>query len=294
METNERDVQTRDGLTLRIQEGGDLSGFPVLVHHGTPASRLMLDLWLEDAARRGIRLISHDRPGYGGSDPRPGRKLSDEAADAAAIADSLGFEHFATWGVSGGGGPALACAALLPERVTAAACLAGLNPYEERGDEITEGMGEDNIQEYGAALEGEASLRPLLEKEAAEMIGAGREGLAETMESILTGVDKAAASGPLFDYLFDWTRLGLDGGIEGWLEDDISHVSPWGFDVRDIKVPVLIVQGRQDLMVPMSHAEWFVDNIPGAEAWLSEEEGHLTLIANRIPDVHAWLLSHSI
>ncbi|MDQ3165655.1 MAG: alpha/beta hydrolase, partial [Actinomycetota bacterium] len=119
------DVPVAGGRTLRAYEAGDPAGVPVVVHHGTPCSGILAATWAADAKERGIRLVGFDRAGYGGSTRQPGRRVADVAADTAALVDALGVEHFRTWGVSGGGPHVLACAALLPERVVAAACLAG-------------------------------------------------------------------------------------------------------------------------------------------------------------------------
>ena len=120
----QRTARTPDGRILAIEEAGDPNGRPVLVHNGTPNSRHLYQPITIDAAVRGLRLISYDRPGYGGSSPQPGRSVADCAADVRAICAELGIGRLAMWGVSGGGPHVLACAALLPDLVIAAASLA--------------------------------------------------------------------------------------------------------------------------------------------------------------------------
>jgi len=110
-------VKTQDGRTLAVEDAGDRAGRPVLVHVGTPNSRHLYGLTVTDAAARGLRLISYDRPGYGESTPQPGRTMADCAADVRAICAVLGIEKLVTWGLSGGGPHVLACAALLPDLV---------------------------------------------------------------------------------------------------------------------------------------------------------------------------------
>src|SRR4051812_35034353 len=131
--TAQRDLRREDGRTLRVHDGGgaEPAVLTLLWHHGTPQTGALLEPVLEAARRRGIRLLSYGRPGYGGPTPRPGRTVGAAAADVARIADALGLERFAVMGASGGGPHALACAALLGDRVTAAACLAGLAPYTQ-------------------------------------------------------------------------------------------------------------------------------------------------------------------
>src|ERR1700735_5267102 len=129
----EHTVRTPDGRTLAVEESGDPAGRPVLVHMGTPNSRHLYGPNVRDAAARGLRLISYDRPGYGGSSPQPGRTVADCAGDVRTICAELGIDRLAMWGVSGGGPHVLACAALLPDLVTAAASLASPAPYGAEG-----------------------------------------------------------------------------------------------------------------------------------------------------------------
>lgn len=284
---------TSDGRTLRVREDGDPSGFAVIVHHGTPSAGLLYRPWVEDALHRGIRLIAYDRPGYGGSDRHEGRSVGDAAADVAAIADHLGIDRFATWGLSGGGPHTLACAALLPDRVTAVASLAGLVQPTDDFD-LLAGMGEDNVVEFTAAREDPVALRKLIEDLRPQMLNASAAESMAAVESILSEPDKKVMTSELGEFFHTTDHVGFGESADGWFDDDIAFVTDWGFEVSDIKVPTLIVQGGQDLMVPPSHGPELVTRIPGAEAHFLPDEGHLTLVADRVPDVHEWLLGHSL
>ena len=121
------------------------------------------------------------------------------------------------------------------------------------------------------------------------MLGAGADGLATGMATLLSDADRRVLDGPFADFLYAWMRLGLEPGAEGWIDDDLAFAAPWGFDLASIRVPVLVVQGRDDRFVPFAHGEWLAGHVPGAEAWLLDEDGHLTLIERRVPEVHAWL-----
>jgi pimeloyl-ACP methyl ester carboxylesterase len=282
-------VRTPDGRVLLTYEVGDPRGELVLVHHGTPCSGILARWWAEDAAARGIRLVGYDRPGYGGSDRHPGRSIADVAADAATIADAFGVGRFRTWGVSGGGPHALACAALLPDRVVAAAALASVAPYGAAQLNWYAGMGQDNLDEFGAAVAGEEALRPYLAQASAETVAAGPDGLADAFRSILPDVDVAALTGDFAQFTYVWLAGGQRNGFEGWLDDDLAFVRDWGFDLRSVSVPVLLRHGRHDLMVPFAHGEWLAAHIPGAVAWFSQDDGHLTLVAD-LGGTHQWLL----
>lgn len=285
----EHRLETPDGRVLAVMEGGDPAGPAVVVHHGTPMSRLLYGPNVADAEVRGLRLIGYDRPGYGDSTPQPGRTVADAATDVATIADALGIDRFATWGISGGGPHALACAALLPERVVAAASLAGAAPYEAEGLDFVDGMGEGNVKEFGLILEGREKLEPFLCAERNALLAAGQEGLAEGMRTLLTPVDAAAFTGETAEFLFESLRVGSAERIDGWLDDDLAFVKPWGCSVEQISVPVLLWQGAEDRFVPLAHGEWLASRIPTCQAHLSPEDGHITLLVRRVGEVHEWL-----
>jgi pimeloyl-ACP methyl ester carboxylesterase len=289
----ETDVIVADNRTLHVRESGDPTGLPVLFHHGTPMAGLLAPWWIDDAEARSLRLVAYDRPGYGLSTPHPGRTVGDAAADACAIADALGIDRFATWGLSGGGPHAIACAALAPDRVIAAASGSGVAPFGIEELDFLAGMGEDNIAEFGAAIEGRSSVEPMVKAWAQEMIAADAQSVMAAVESLVSDVDKAELSGELAEFLHASTQIGLGSGVDGWVDDDLAFVKPWGFDLAEIKVPVSIWQGAQDLMVPFSHGRWLAENISGAESKLIEEYGHFTIPGSKISELHSWLLDTS-
>jgi pimeloyl-ACP methyl ester carboxylesterase len=287
----ERTVRTPDGRTLAVEESGDPGGRPVLVHMGTPNSRLLYGPIMADAAARGLRLISYDRPGYGGSSPQPGRSVADCAGDVRAICAELGIDRLATWGISGGGPHVLACAALLPDLVTAAASLASPAPYGAEGLDYFAGMGQENVDDFSLFFTDEAAARAKTDQDREELLAASPEDAAKALESLLTPTDAAALRGELAEYLAYSNQDGLAPGSQGWFDDNCT-VRPWGFDLADITVPVLLLHGRQDMFVPFSHGEWLAAHIPGVEARLLDHDGHLTLMKDRVPEVHAWLSEH--
>ncbi|MBA2444133.1 MAG: alpha/beta hydrolase [Nocardioidaceae bacterium] len=290
-EARDFDLTLPDGRRLRVHEAGDPRGKLVVYHHGTPMSGLLAGAWSIDAYERGIRLVGFDRPGYGGSDRHRGRAISDVAKDVAHLADALGVDRFYTWGMSGGGPHALACAALPGERVFAAASVAGIAPYDADGLDFLHGMGQDNLDEFGAATQSETALRAYLAAQRSELMSASAEGLREALASLLPDVDRVALTGDVAEFLWAAMVEGLGGGYEGWLDDDLAFVSPWGFELSSIGVPVLLVQGQQDLMVPFPHGRWLAGQVGVSTAQLLPDEGHLSLLA-RVGDVHAWLLDH--
>ncbi|MGC2192904.1 MAG: alpha/beta hydrolase [Candidatus Dormiibacterota bacterium] len=285
-----RTIHTPDGRDLCLELGGDEEGFPVFVNGGTPNSRHLYEPWLADASRRGIRLISYDRPGYGGSSAAAGRTVADGAADFLAITRVLGIERSAMWGYSGGGPFTLGCAALLPETVVAAATLGSIAPYGPEDLDFFAGMGDDNVDGIKLYLDDPEASRLQGVKDREEMLQSTPEQVAEVLKTLLTPVDAAVLTGSFAVFLTECSHDGLAPGLDGWWDDGVAHMEPWGFDLDSIRVPVKIWHGRHDRFVPFQHGEWLARHVHGAEAELSEEDGHLTLLVNRVGEVHDWLL----
>ena len=286
-----RNAEAPDGRTLHVHEAGDPDGRMVVYQHGTPSDGQFLGAWVEDAERRGIRLVGYDRPGYAGSTRDPGRRVADAADDVLAIVAALGGGPFATWGISGGAPHALACASLGPGGLVAAAALAAPAPYGADGLDWFAGMGEGNIAEFRASLDGEETLRALLEEMRRGILGASAEDVREEMASVLSPLDFDVFSGEVGEFLGSALRAALGGGVDGWVDDDLAFVADWGFEPTRLQVPTLVAHGEHDLMVPPAHFRWLEARLP-AEARFEREEGHLTLMARFVPTVHEWLLRH--
>lgn len=271
-------------------ERGVPDGRAVLVHNGTPNSRLLYEPAVRLAERQGIRMISYDRPGYGGSDRDPGRSVASCGPDVRTIADALGVERLAVWGISGGGPHAIACAALLPDLVAAVAVLASPAPWGAEGLDYFEGMGRENVEDFQLKLEDRVAARDKLEKDRVESLAATPDTIHTTMETLLSPVDRAALRPAMTEFLYEATRLGLTPGADGWWDDDEAFTEPWGFELKQIGTPVLLLHGRHDRFVPFTHGEWLARHIPGVEARLLDEDGHLTLLETHLAGVHEWLL----
>ena len=284
-------IVTADGRRVQVLERGVADGRPVLVHNGTPNSSLLFEADVRLAERQGIRMISYDRPGYGGSDRDIGRSVASCARDVRAIADALEIERLAVWGISGGGPHALACAALLPDLVPAVAVLASIAPWPAEGLDYFDGMGRENVEDIELMLDDRTAGRAKHEQDRHEALAATPETLYTTFETLLSPVDRAALTPNFAEYLYEATQLGLAPGADGWWDDDLAFLNPWGFELDEIRTPVLLLHGRQDRFVPFAHGEWLARHIPGVDARLLADEGHLTLIEHHLETVHEWLLA---
>jgi pimeloyl-ACP methyl ester carboxylesterase len=274
-----------EGRALDVVVAGPDDGGVVLAHHGTPGSALLLSAQADAGAARGLRHVSYSRPGYGDSDRAEGRSVADCARDAAAVLDALGAETCVTVGWSGGGPHALACAALLGDRVRSAASIAGVAPYEAEGLDWSAGMGQENLDEFGAARRGEAALLPYLRQEAAAFGRVTGPELAQAFGDLVDEVDRAALTGQVADEIAAQIREGLRSDVWGWLDDDLAFLRPWGFDLQAIAVPVAVWQGGQDRMVPEAHGPWLASHIAGARARFDPRHGHISLLTDDYGEV---------
>jgi pimeloyl-ACP methyl ester carboxylesterase len=215
------------------------------------------------------------------------------AADVAAVLDELDADRCYVAGASGGGPHTLATAALLPERVIAAATIASVAPYRAEGLDWMAGMGAENVEEFGAALAGPSELQPYLERFADMLAAITPDAVADSLGDLIPDVDRAALTGDFAESTAASLRASVSSGIWGWFDDDIAFTSPWGFDLASIRVPVSVWQGQQDRMVPFAHGEWLAAHIPNADARLYPELGHLSLEVEAFPAILDQLLSGS-
>jgi pimeloyl-ACP methyl ester carboxylesterase len=279
----EHDLQLGDGRTLHAYDtgegiDGDTERLVVVWHHGTPNIGTPPEPLLPTSDRLGIRWVSYDRPGYGGSTRHLGRDVASAAAETSAVVDALGIDRFGVMGHSGGGPHALACAALLPERVLAAVVMSGLAPYGAGDLDWFAGMSPGGVASLRAALEGPEA------KERYELS-------APEDESAFIAVDRAALAGT-WSWFGPVVNAGLAGGVGGLVDDDIAYVSPWGFEPERVLAPSLFVHGRLDRMVPSSHGEWLASRIASGELWLSPDDGHISALA-AAPAALEWLRSQA-
>ena len=284
----ETDLGLDDGSTLHVyaQETGRLAVFWL---HGTPNIGLPPEPLFADAARLGLRWIGYDRPGYGGSTPRLGRDVASAAYDVARIADRLGVDRFAVVGHSGGGPHALACAALLPDRVLAAVSIAGLAPFDAAGLDWFAGMADSNVREYTTAANEPEELTAHLVRIAAE-IRANPVSHVSTLSPEMPEVDRRiVADTGIRALLAQNYAEALRESADGWIDDALAFCAPWGFDLTEIKVPVLLWHGQNDVFSPVAHTRWLADQIPGANLSIRPNAAHFAAIVV-MPDVLSWLI----
>ena len=277
----EGNLELEDGRTLHAYDGGtngSKGSLAVVWHHGTPNIGEPPEPLFAVAARLGIRWVSYDRPGYGGSSRRQGRDVASAAADVDRIANALGIDRFAVMGHSGGGPHAMACGALLPERVVAVVSVAGLAPFGAENLDWFAGMATSGVASLRAAAEGRAA------KERYEASGV-------VYDPEFTPADLAALAKE-WSWLGHVASLAMKAGRGGLIDDDLAYVSPWGCEPGQIAAPTLFLHGGADRVVPSSHSMWLARRCAAAELWLSPGDGHISILKSAAAAMD-WLRTHS-
>jgi pimeloyl-ACP methyl ester carboxylesterase len=276
---NQTDLEVADGRTLHVYDTGEEDRLAVLWHHGTPNIGAPPEPLFPAADRLGIRWVSYDRPGYGGSTPYQDRNVALAADDVSSVADALSIDRFAVMGHSGGGPHALACGALLPERVLGVLSVSGLAPFGAEGLDYFAGMADSGAASLRAAAQG---------REAKERFEAAAD---EDAESGFIPADVAALEGE-WSWFMSVVRPAVEQGPDALIDDDLAYVSPWGFDPTRVVAPILLVQGGLDRVVPASHGEWLARHCPSTELWLRPEDGHISVLSSGEAAM-GWLREHA-
>ena len=282
-------LQVGDGRHVGFAVWGDSDpAAPAIVHcHGTPGGRLVPYQTPDHSGRRHVSL---DRPGFGLSDPQPSRTVGDHAADVERVLDHLGIDRVSVFGWSGGGPHALALGALLPDRVARVAVLGCPAPEDDPGFDITAGMPEINLESRKMLKQNPEADRLDVEKAVAAFYDNPSTFFA-LLDNTLDPVDVAAAREPGRRERFtDQLRDAFQNGAEGWFEDDLITVRPWGFALEDVRVEVWLWHGELDRLVPISHGRYLAGRLPRCRAMLLTGDGHISPL-NRLPEILDWLAS---
>jgi pimeloyl-ACP methyl ester carboxylesterase len=286
---SDRWITLRDGRRLGFAEYGDPHGRPLLYFHGFPASRLEAALTDEAAARLGIRIIAPDRPGIGLSDFQLGRLIGDWPADVAELAAVLGLGRFAVLGVSGGGPYSLACAAKIPERLSAVGIVGGLGPLDKAG--ATRGMSLLSrffLQLFRRAPGAGRALFAL----AARLSRHSPERLFTLFTANAPAPDQELLARPAIRGIFlaslgEAVRRGSGGGAR----ELYLYTRPWGIDLARIRATVDLWHGRLDATVPMVMGESLARAIPCCQSRFLPDEGHFSLPLNHLEEILRTLLA---
>ena len=281
-------MSLRDGRSLAWAEYGDPAGKPVLYFHGFPGSRLEARPTHDAAAKAGARVLAIDRPGFGHSSPKRGRRIMDWPADVCAFADHLALERFAAMGVSGGGPYAAVCAYRIPDRLTNVAIVCGVAPFDIPA--ATEGMMRMNRLLFGLSRYSELFPRLMMAVMARSMrrnpdaaIKQMRARMPEPDQKVL---DRPELRGSFLGSALEALRQGThEAGHESAL-----YARPWGFRLEDISREVLLYQGELDVNVPPGMGRYQANALPNCRAHFYPDEGHISLVLDHSEEILAALL----
>jgi pimeloyl-ACP methyl ester carboxylesterase len=263
----------RDGRRLAFAEWGAPDGKPVFLFHGRPGSRLLCpDVDATDAAD--VRLITVDRPGYGRSEPRPGRTLLDWADDVEELADRLGLERFPIIGWSSGGPHALACCVRIPSRVSVVGLAAASGPcdrvagaWEAQPEEVRT-LTELLRKDPAAALEGVRKRVQWFADDPESLFVPGWAGPDDPDDALL-------ADPKILEAMQAWMREAARQGTGGFVEDWVAEQGPWSFDLKEIDHRVHVWWGERDVLVSRAHTDYLAATLPNAKLITYPDEGHL-------------------
>lgn len=261
-----------DGRNLEFTSNGVDSDRAVILHAGTTQDIEGWSTWHEKFATQGVRSISFGRSGYAGSTKKPGRVTIDVVQDISELADFLGINKMVNLGLSGGGQHAIAMG--LEPRTVGVVTVGSLAPFHELGEDFYKGMQQVDIDEYADALR---NIEDLITRFKAWLNPDAGDGI---MGNEISERDKLSQQSPTWPTLMNSSKFTLEQGFD-WVADDYSsYLNPWGFDPREVAVPVVIWQGGLDRNVPVVHGEWLSKNLPNNTYHLRAEESHIGTFIN--------------
>lgn len=269
-------IRLPSGQVLAWAEYGNPAGAPVLYHHGWPGSRLEARFAHDNAVGLGLRIIAPDRPGYGASTQAPGRILGDWPGDAAALIDHLGVDRFAAVGISGGAPYALACAAVLQERVTRVCIVSSMGPVANRSAlrefDATRRLSLRLAGRRSALMRGllQGAVGPLIARYTDWFVATLAKGAGPADRTTLVRREVQAQIAASF-------REGLRPGAAGAARDLELYAAPWAIPLERIQAPVHLWHGEADGIIPARLARRLAEQLPTVSTRILPGEGHYSL-----------------
>ncbi len=266
-------IKLSDSRFLAYKEYGDRKGIPVIFCHSAKGSRFQVPPIDEYLIRNRIRLIAPDRPGFGLSDPQPGRTVSKWSDDLRELVDKLGIKKFYISGYSTGGMYALATAQKHPDRVKGVLVLSGgVNPTS---NELFEGMLPVHKMVFYLACNA-PSIYQVFSKLMARGILHDPESYIRKMSTTLCDKDLETFAEPEIkkSYMKSSFECGRQGAAES-MNDILFSVCKPDFDYKDIIVPTHIWHGELDQNLPLHLAQTLHSELPNSKLRVVHGHGHM-------------------
>ena len=264
----------RDGRAFDYITNGTKNTHAILFHHGTPGECTLWAPWINEISD--LFAVAASRPGYGLSDRRKGRTVADDFDDQSELLEFLGVEKFISIGWSGGGPHAINMTR--HPRCAGAITLAGVGEWGHSDLDFLDGMGPENHEEFGAALNGESSIDQWMASNAPGFAAVTGPDLIEAFGGLIGDADKRALTSHVAENYASSYRRSLVKGYSGWLDDDLAFVQKFGFPLSEVSKPILVWEGDDDFMVPKAHSNWLAKHIPTAQLNFVPGHGHISLV----------------
>jgi pimeloyl-ACP methyl ester carboxylesterase len=266
-------LKLQDGRNLDFISNGLTNKSAILFHHGTPGECTGWLKWFGDIPE--VVAIAASRPGYGLSDRRRNRNVASDIDDQSELLDHLGIESFVSIGWSGGGPHAINMTR--DSRCKGAITLAGVGEWGNPDLDFLNGMGPENHEEFGAAVQGEESIENWMQSNVTAFKNVQGSDLIKSFGGLIGEADKKALTPQVAELDAASYRRALSVSYFGWLDDDLAFVKSFGFNLAEIKKPVFVWQGDDDFMVPKAHSVWLAKHIPTAKLNFLPGHGHISL-----------------
>ncbi len=271
-------MRLQDGRALSWAEYGDPNGEPLFFHHGIPSSRMAAAVMSEGAARAGVRLIAPERPGFGYSDPLPGRTILDWPRDLLQLADYLEFEKFSVAGISAGLPYTLACALHMPNRLHRVALVSGLGAIDS--GKVLEGMSYEWRLIYTLFLKSQR-LASLWMRGYGRSVQKRPERVVAEQIKRMPPVDGAIlGSEPTLSNRISDLREAFRQGPAAAGDEARHHLEPWGFELKDINVPVMLWHAKLDESHPIQMGRRIASELQDCRPIYVDGVGSLGFIAH--------------
>lgn len=266
-------IRLRDGRILGYREHGLTAGSPVFWFPGTPSSRDFVPPDADAATRRNLRIVVVERPGYGTSDPQPGRTFLDWPRDVEQLAEALGLARFVVAGFSGGGPYATACAFAMPSRVRKLVVIGAAAPFDLPGVRAS-------LPAHVRPLFALAQRAPRLFAAALRLRGPSGASLQRAMLRHLAPCDqRVLTQGDVLARQIALTEEALRQGYGAWVRELHLMTQPWGFRLDDVRVPTELLWGADDRTTSTVMAHTY-ERIPGARLRIFADAGHFVHFAH--------------
>ncbi len=241
-------VTTNDGTNIFYKDWGPKDAQPLVFHHGWPLSADDWDNQMLFFLAKGFRVVAHDRRGHGrSSQVSDGHDMDHYAADTSAVAEHLDLKNAVHIGHSTGGGQVARYVAKYGQpqgRVAKAVLVSSVPPLMVKSDSNPGGTPIEVFDDFRAQLAANRS-QFYIDVPTGPFYGYNRPG-AKVSEGIIR----------------NWWRQGMMGsakahyeGIKAFSETDQTE------DLRAITVPVFVMQGDDDQVVPYKNAAILQDKL---------------------------------